>query len=86
MRAVEAFYRVQDVEVLLRVCRNTVIRAIRSGQFAGVVNIGGPVQPDYRIPASSINAWLESRRVFSVLPEPVVARTPGELRRKSENG
>jgi hypothetical protein len=46
-----------------------------------VVNIGTTEQPDYRIPASAINAWLSARRVF---PEPgIAARTVGELRRKA---
>ena len=46
-----------------------------------VVNLGSDLRPDYRIPASGINAWLSSRRVFS---EPgIAARSTGELRRKS---
>ena len=43
--------------------------------------IGGPERPDYRLPASGINAWVAARRVF---PEPgIAARSVGELRRKS---
>jgi hypothetical protein len=81
MRCVEKFYSVPETALLLATCTKTVIRKLKAGELGtGVVNIGNPDHPDYRIPASSINAWLDSRRVFT---EPgIAARSMGELRRK----
>lgn len=80
-RCLEMHYTPDEVALLLRLCRKTVLLRLREGLFgAGVVNIGSGERPDYRIPASGINAYLEQRRVFT---EPgIAARTVGELRRK----
>lgn len=82
MRAVEKFYSVQETELLLSLCSKTVIQRLKDREFGEeVVNLGTDKRPDYRIPASGINAYLGRRRVFSELG--IAARTPGELRRKS---
>ena len=81
MIAVEKYYSVQETALLLSVCEATVLRRIKSGDFGAVINLSGPERPDYRLPASGINAWVAARRVF---PEPgIAARSVGELRRKS---
>lgn len=81
MRAIEKFYSVAEVSLLLSLCSKTVLEKIHARELGtAVVNLGSDVRPDYRVPASGINAWLESRRVFS---EPgIAARSVGELRRK----
>ena len=82
MRVVEKFYSVGETAMLLSVCTKTIRRQLSAGAFVGVVNVGGGIQPDYRIPTSAINAWLERRRVFT---EPgIAARCVGELRRKAQ--
>jgi hypothetical protein len=82
MRVIEKFYTVPETASLLGVCHRTVKNRLKAREFGtDVVNIGTTEQPDYRIPASAINAWLSARRVF---PEPgIAARTVGELRRKA---
>jgi hypothetical protein len=83
MSCVEKFYSVAETALLLSVCTKTIRRRLEAGDLgAGVVNLGSAAAPDYRIPASAINAWLAARRVFT---EPgVAARSVGELRRKAE--
>lgn len=82
MRAVEKFYSVEETALLLSLCTKTVLRQLKARELGDeVVNLGSEERPDYRIPASGINAWLNRRRVFSELG--IAARTPGELRRKS---
>lgn len=82
MKAVEKFYTVAEVALLLSVCTKSVLRKIRAREFGeAIVNLGGAERPDYRVPASGLNAYLEAHRVFS---EPgIAARSVGELRRKS---
>lgn len=82
MRAVEKYYSVSETALLLSIHTNTVKTHLHAGNFGGeCVNIASDARPDYRIPASGINAWLERRRV---LTEPgIAARTVGELRRKA---
>ena len=81
MRAVEKFYSVAEVSLLLSLCSKTVLEKIKARDLGTeVVNLGSELRPDYRVPASGINAWLESRRVFSV--PGIAARSVGELRRK----
>lgn len=80
-RAIEMYYSVSSVSLLVELHPKTVVEKMKLGEFGqGVVNVGGEQRPDYRIPASGINGWLESRRVFA--EQPVVARSVGELRRK----
>ena len=82
MKAVEKFYSVAECALLLSLCDKTVIGKLKAREFgAGVVNVGSEVRPDYRVPASGLNAWLESRRVFCEAPG-ISARTETELRRK----
>lgn len=81
MRAVEKFYSAAETCLLLS-SRATVMRRLKAGGLGtDVVNLGSHEAPDYRIPASGINAWLESRRVF--LEPGIMARGVGELRRKA---
>ena len=82
MRAVEKYYSPAEVSLLLSLCTKTVIEKLKAGDFGEqVVNLGSELRPDYRIPASGMNAWLERRRVFT---EPgIAARSAGELRRKA---
>ena len=82
MRAVEKFYSVHETALLLSLCSKTVIEKLKARAFGeAVVNLGSDLRPDYRIPASGINAWLDSRRVFSEIG--ISARSTGELRRKA---
>lgn len=84
MKAVEKYYSVAETALLLSLCTKTVLAKMDAQEFGTeVVNVGSDQRPDYRIPASGLNAWLASRRVFSESPDPgIAARTPGELRRK----
>jgi hypothetical protein len=82
MRAVEKFYSVTETALLLSLSTDTILRRLKAGELGtDVVNLGSDEAPDYRIPASGINAWLESRRVF--LEPGITARSVGELRRKA---
>ena len=82
MRAVEKFYSIQETCLLLSISGDTVMRRMRAGELGtDVVNIGSDARPDYRIPASGINAWLAARRVC--LEPGITARSVGELRRKA---
>lgn len=76
-RAVEKYYSVAEVSVLLGFAERWVRDRIRDGRFAGVVDLGGHV----RIPASSVNAYLEANPMFWEAGVP--ARSVGELRRKA---
>jgi hypothetical protein len=82
MRVVEKFYSVAEVALLLSLCTKTVLDKIKARELgADVVNVGSELRPDYRVPASGLNAWLAARRLFR---EPgIAARNPGELRRKA---
>lgn len=82
-RAVEMYYTVQAVGLLLGFCPKTVIVKLKAGEFgSGVVDLGTVARPDYRLPASGVNGYLDARRVFSEV-EPIAARSIGELRRKA---
>lgn len=86
MRVVEKYYSVGELALLLAVCKKTVLRRIEAQEFGNqVVNLGASDErPDYRVPASGVNGYLERRRLFSEGSEPgVAARSVGELRRKS---
>lgn len=82
MRAVEKYYSIQEVALLVSLHESTIITKMKARDFGDdVVNLGSDQRPDYRIPASGVNAWLAARRLFS---EPgIAARSVGELRRKS---
>lgn len=81
MKAVEKFYSVAEVGLLLGLCTKTVLRKLKAKEFGDqVVDLATNGRPDYRVPASGVNAYLESHRVFT---EPgITARSVGELRRK----
>jgi hypothetical protein len=82
MKAVEIFYTVQSVALLLGLCEKTVIVKLKAREFgAEVVNLGSMQRPDYRIPASGVNGYLTARRVF--LDMGIPARSVGELRRNA---
>jgi hypothetical protein len=91
MKAVEMYYSIEQVALLVGLSTKTIGVKMHAGEFGrGVVNLGSdaPGGADYRIPASGVNAWLESRRLFSTgepLPG-VSARSIGELRRKVRAG
>lgn len=85
MRAVEKYYSVAEVALLLSVSDKTVLRRLRDREFGDeVCNVGGDKRPEYRIPASGINAYLHRRKVFAADASElgVAARTVQELRRK----
>lgn len=84
MKAVEMHYTVQEAALLLRLCDKTVIVKLKAGEFGrDVVDLGSAKRPDYRLPASGINGYLDARRVFSESTElGIAARSVGELRRK----
>lgn len=95
MKAVEKYYSIAELALLVGLSTKTITVKMRAKEFGdGVVNLGSvkPGGEDFRVPASGFNAWLDSRRLFSQgAPEPgIVARSKGELRRKaavfSENG
>jgi len=82
MRVVEKFYSVAELTLLLSMCAKTLLERIKAGDLgADVVNLGTDQRPDYRVPASGVNAWLAARRVF--LEPGIAARSTGELRRKA---
>src|SRR4051812_28939553 len=87
-RAVEKYYSVEEAMFLLGyTCSKTIIRKIKAGDFGSDVVDLGENQPDYRIPASGLNAFLDRRRLFSESDSSntdmgISARTIGELRRK----
>jgi hypothetical protein len=87
MSAVEKYYSVAEVALLLSCSEKNVVRKMSEGAFGdGCVNIGSEKRPDYRIPASGVNGYLQTRRVFSESSElGVKARSVGELRRKVKN-
>nr|WP_294577646.1 hypothetical protein [uncultured Rhodopila sp.] len=86
MKAVEMFYSVQEIGLLLRLCDKTVLRRLRDREFGDqVVNLGSEDRPDYRVPASGVNGYLQSRRVFTEgdVDEPgLAARSLAELKRR----
>jgi len=84
MRAVEMHYTIDEAALLLRLHRKTVIERLLRGDYGREVNNQGTEQrPDYRIPASGLNADLARRRVFLESTDlGIPARSPGELRRK----
>ena len=86
MKAIEMYYSVPAAAVMLSLSTKTVLGKLKAGELGSdVVNLGSELRPDYRIPASGINAYLNSRRLFSERAHepPIAARSVGELRRKS---
>lgn len=85
MKAVEKYYSIPEVALLVSLSTKTITEKMQTGEFGReVVNLGSdkPGGADYRIPASGINAWLERRRVFVAPPPGISARSVGELRRR----
>lgn len=65
MRFVEKYYSVTDVAVLIDMHPKTICRKMKEGEFGkAVVNLGSEERPDYRIPSSGVNAYLDARRLF----------------------
>jgi len=84
MKAVEMYYPISAVALLLGLCTKTVTIKLKAGEFGReVVNLGSESGPDYRIPASGVNAYLSARRLFTEAPAGIAARSEGELRRKA---
>lgn len=88
MKAVEMYYTVAEVSLLVKLHPKTVIEKLKAGAFGNqVVDLAkssaadAPASHDYRIPASGVNGYLDARRVFS-FEIGIAARTEGELRRK----
>lgn len=83
MNAVEMFYTINEVSLLLRLHESTVRQRLHRREFGdAVVNLGSEERPDFRIPASGINAYLERRRIFLERELGVPASSEAELRRK----
>ncbi len=94
MPSIERYYTPGQVADLLGLHVETVRHRLRAGDLGAVVNLGSAGRPDYRLPASGVNAHLAPRRLF---PEPsparassqgtdpagIAARTVRELRRKA---
>lgn len=93
MKEIEQYYSVRLAAERLGLHERTVVIKLKARAFGnGVVNLSSTAAPDYRIPASGLNAFLNARRIF--LPDcnaqsepkpelPIAARTIGELRRKA---
>lgn len=80
-RAVEMYYSVQEIGLLIRLCEKVVIEKLKAREFGEeVVNLGSEQRPVYRVPASGLNGYLARRRVF--LEIGFAARSTGELKRK----
>lgn len=80
-KAVEKYYSISEIALLWSCCSKTVLRLLKAREFGEApMNLGSEERPDYRIPASAVNACAARRAVFT---EPgIVARSEGELRRK----
>lgn len=88
MKAVEKYYSIAELALLVGLSAKTITVKMRAREFGdGVVNLGSdkPGGEDFRVPASGFNAWLERRRVFSEVASPpgIAARSVGELRRRA---
>lgn len=82
-RAVEKYYTVAEVALLLSLHPNTVRERIKARDFGdGVIDLGTEASSDFRIPASGVNFFVDSRRIFSAEILPIAARNESELRRK----
>lgn len=79
-KVVEAYYSPSRLSLLLDYSTKWIWTKIKAGEFGPeCVMIGD----DYRVPASGVNAFLARHHLKS--PEPILARTVGELRRKLES-
>lgn len=88
MKALELYYTPEETSVLVKLHVKTVREKLIAGEFGrDVVNLGSDQRPDYRIPASGVNAYLHGRRLFSEPSEDmgIPARSIGELRRKARD-
>jgi hypothetical protein len=97
---VEHWYTVSSAAERLDMHPKTVIEKLLGGAFGDRVTDLAPPTPDgkrkkpnYRIPASGINAYLAARRLFPEATSPmgvndpddsIPARSLGELRRKAQ--
>lgn len=85
MSAVEKYYSVNELAVLWSYSEKTIIKRIKAKELGdNVVNLGTETHPDYRVPASAANAYLQARRIFSDDEFGIKARSVGELRRKAK--
>ena len=65
MRAVQKYYSPRELAKLLSLSLWTIRRDIRAREFgAEVCNMGSERAPDYRVPASGVELYLERRRLF----------------------
>jgi len=87
MRAIEKYYTIAQAAWQLELSGKTITQRMLAGEFGReIVNLGGEGKAaDWRIPASGLNAWLDTRRLFSAPPQPIAARSVGELRRKAQS-
>ncbi len=58
-KAVEKYYSVNEAATLLGFCNRWILDRIHKGEFIGTFHVGN----DYRIPASTLNKWIELRTV-----------------------
>lgn len=80
IRVVEQHYTIADISLLVGLCKKVLYRKLVAGDFGrDVVNLGSDIRPDYRVPASAINAWLDRKRLFHER-----ARDPGQRVQTSE--
>lgn len=76
-------YSVAEVAFLLRLCEKTVLRKLHDREFGeGVINVGGFERPDYRIPASGVNAYVDKHKIFAELG--IAARSAEDLRQRTK--
>lgn len=79
MRALEKYYAISEVALLLGVSKRWVWDRIARKLLGDVVELDGG---DVRIPASGVNSYLESRKYEPPGVNGIAARTTGALRRK----
>src|SRR6516162_1967993 len=63
---VERHYKVKEIAFLLHLPPKTVIQKMKAGDFGDIYNLRTEEQPDWRIPVSGINGYLQ--RLSQVLP------------------
>lgn len=81
-KAVEKYYTISDTSCFLALHPKTVTERMKAGALGpDCVNLGSPAAPDYRIPASGINCYLDASRL-AWEPGGIPARNIAELRRK----
>jgi hypothetical protein len=87
--AIEKYYTVSAVALLLDFSTKWVTEQLLAGQFGKCIRLGSGRTADYRIPASGINGWIARNSIgldAHAPVEPIAAQNQGQLRRKAGNG